>query len=203
VAGSQWPIAKRVGRGHNMRAMSAEIQNRPREFLRPLIASCFGLGYSPIMPGTCCALLGPLFYVPLALGFPSEPLQSGLIAVNLAFWSVVTVAFGRWAESYYQQKDSQVFGTDEVAGFLLTVLLYHDPERPIVTALWAFPVTRIIDIIKIPPARSLERLPRGWGVLADDLLGSIYAAGVLFLIDYFFAGAGLGLPLRSLAPNIE
>jgi phosphatidylglycerophosphatase A len=139
----------------------------------------------------------------LALAFPQEPLQSGLIAGNLLFWCVITVAFGRWAEEYYQQKDSQVFCTDEVAGFLFTILLYHDPARPILTTLWAFPVVRIIDIIKIPPARALERLPRGWGVLADDLLGSIYAAAVLFLLDFLYTGADLTLPLRLVGPNID
>jgi phosphatidylglycerophosphatase A len=40
----------------------------------------------------------------------------------------------------------------------------------------------VIDILKIPPARQLEHLPKGWGVLADDLMGSIYAAGVLHLM---------------------
>ena len=66
---------------------------------------------------------------------------------------------------------------------LLTVLLFH-PSPPITTTLWAFPVTRIIDILKIPPARRLERLPAGWGVLADDLLGSVYAAAALHLLRF-------------------
>ena len=153
-----------------------------REFIRPLIATCFGLGLSPIMPGTCGALLGPAFYIPLALAFRNEPLQTASIAVTLFVWSWITVALGGWAETYYQRKDSQKFVTDEVAGFLLTVLLFHDAARPVLTTLWAFPVTRIIDIVKIPPARQLEKLPRGWGVLADDLLGSVYAAIVLHLL---------------------
>jgi phosphatidylglycerophosphatase A len=155
-----------------------------REFLRPLIASCLGLGYSPIMPGTCGALLGPLCYVPLVWAAPSEPLQTGLIAVALFIWSWITVALGTWSETYYQRKDSQIFVTDEVAGFLLTVLLFHLPEQPVLTILWAFPITRIIDIIKVPPAKRLEKLPAGWGVLADDLLGSVYAAGVLWLLRW-------------------
>ncbi|HEY2412793.1 MAG TPA: phosphatidylglycerophosphatase A [Pirellulaceae bacterium] len=147
----------------------------------PFLASCFGLGYSPIMPGTCGALIGPLLYIPLALAIPSEPVQTSLIAALLILWSWITIALGRWAEEYYQRKDSQIFVTDEVAGFLFTVLLFHDPARPVLTTLWAFPVTRVIDILKIPPARRLEHLPRGWGVLADDLLGSVYAAIVLYL----------------------
>jgi len=156
--------------------------------VRPLVASCFGLGYSPIMPGTCGALIGPLCYIPLALVVPSEPVQSILIAALLILWSWITIALGSWAETYYQRKDSQIFVTDEVAGFLFTVLLFHDPAHPVLTTLWAFPVTRIIDIIKIPPARRLEHLPRGYGVLADDLLGSVYAALCLWLIKLALPG---------------
>jgi phosphatidylglycerophosphatase A len=160
----------------------SQISKSRPEFFRPLIASCFGLGYSPIMPGTCGALIGPLLYIPLALVIPGEPVQAVLIAALLILWSWITIALGSWAENYYQRKDSQIFVTDEVAGFLFTVLLFHDPARPFITTLWAFPVTRIIDILKIPPARRLEHLPRGWGVLADDLLGSVYAAIVLYVL---------------------
>ena len=101
------------------------MQPKRQEIIRPVIASCFGLGYSPIMPGTCGALLGPLFYIPLAFAAPAEPMQTVLIGLALLFWSWITVAFGGWAEGYYQRKDSQVFVTDEVAGFLMTVLLFH------------------------------------------------------------------------------
>jgi phosphatidylglycerophosphatase A len=175
-----------------------DAPSRPPRF-RPLIASCFGLGYSPIMPGTCGALLGPAFYIPLALVVPQDnwplPWQSMLIAAMLLLWCWITVVLGTWAEVYYQKKDSQKFVTDEVAGFLLTVLLWHLPGQPVLTALWAFPVTRIIDIVKVPPAKQLERLPRGWGVLADDLLGSVYAAGLLWAIRLampaWFAGSDL------------
>jgi phosphatidylglycerophosphatase A len=162
----------------------SKIQNSRSEHLRPFIASCFGLGYSPIMPGTCGAMVGPAIYVPLALVVPNEPLQTALIAIALIAWSWITIALGDWAETYYQRKDSQIFVTDEVAGFLLTVLLFHEPLQPVLTTLWAFPITRIIDILKIPPARRLEKLPRGWGVLADDLLGSVYAAVVLYLLKF-------------------
>ena len=154
----------------------SKIQNPQAEFLRPFIATCFGLGLSPIMPGTCGALIGPAIYIPQALALTSQPLQTILIAASLLVWCWITVALGGWAEAYYQKKDSQKFVTDEVAGFLLTVLLFHISDQPVVTTLWAFPVTRIIDILKVPPARQLEKLPRGWGVLADDLLGSVYAA---------------------------
>jgi phosphatidylglycerophosphatase A len=162
-------------------------ESTPRQRKRTaivILASCFGLGYSPIMPGTCGALVGPLVYLPVALLVPAEPWQSLLIAALLLVWTWITIALGQWAESYYGVKDSQVFVTDEVVGFLGTVLLFHLPAQPVLTMLWAFPVTRVIDILKIPPARRLEKLPAGWGVVADDLLGSVYAAMLLYAIRF-------------------
>lgn len=175
-----------------------EAEARPaNRWILTAIASCFGLGYSPIMPGTCGALVGVAIYIPLALVIPSEPWLSLLIAANLLLWCWLTIALGQWAEEYYLTKDSSIFVTDEVAGFLLTVLLWQFavPGQPVLATLWAFPVTRIIDIVKVPPAKQLERLPRGWGVLADDLLGSVYAAGLLWAIRLampaWFAGSDL------------
>jgi phosphatidylglycerophosphatase A len=34
---------------------------------------------------------------------------------------------------------------------------------------------RLFDVVKPPPARQLERLPAGWGILLDDLAAGIYA----------------------------
>jgi phosphatidylglycerophosphatase A len=156
-------------------------------WLKWLLATCGGFGYSPILPGTCGALWGVAIYVPLGLWTP-EPWQTLGIAVALAASSVATVALARWAEGYFGEEDSGRFVTDEVAGFLLTVLLFRLPNDVWTTVLWAFPVTRIIDIVKLPPTRRLEHLPGGWGVLADDLWGSLYAAGLLHLLAHLAPG---------------
>ena len=34
---------------------------------------------------------------------------------------------------------------------------------------------RVFDIFKPPPARAMEKLPLGWGVLVDDLVAGLYA----------------------------
>ena len=156
--------------------------SQPGQTAKWLLATCGGLGYSPILPGTCGALWGVAIYVPLGL-YVSEPWQSWLILLALALSSVVTVILAPWAERYFGEEDSGRFVTDEVAGFLLTVLLFRVPSV-LTTVLWAFPVTRVIDIVKVPPAHRLEHLPGGWGVLADDLWGSLVAAGLLHLLAW-------------------
>jgi phosphatidylglycerophosphatase A len=72
---------------------------------------------------------------------------------------------------------------DEVAGqavtFLAIPLLLPDDlplqQCCLVTAL-GFLFFRAFDIFKPWPIRRLERLPAGWGVLADDLLAGVFAA---------------------------
>jgi phosphatidylglycerophosphatase A len=154
--------------------------------LRWLLATCGGVGYSPILPGTCGALWGLPIYWAILLGTPPG-WHTALLALALLLSCVVTFWLSPWSLVYFGEEDSSRFVTDEIAGFLFTVLLF----RPEGTTLWvqsiaAFLVTRTIDICKVPPARKLENLPGGWGVLADDLLGSIYAAALLWFIWWQF-----------------
>ena len=39
-----------------------------------------------------------------------------------------------------------------------------------------------MDVVKPFPARALERLPGGWGIMADDLMAGVYANLVLRLL---------------------
>ncbi len=142
-----------------------------------LAATCCGLGLSPVAPGTVTALLGVAIYVAIALLAPLA-WQGWLIGLALLIFCALTIALGDWAERYWQKKDSGAFVTDEVAGYLFTVLLFRTPDV-LLTVLWTFPFTRVIDIVKVPPARRLESIPKGWGVLADDLMASVYAAALL------------------------
>ena len=51
---------------------------------------------------------------------------------------------------------------------------------------------RLFDISKPPPIRQLERLPAGWGIMADDLMAGIYAALVLRGLLWCDAAWGTG-----------
>ena len=166
--------------------MPSEKTDSGGERIRLLLATCFGLGYSPILPGTCGALIGLASYLVTAWLVPTDPWLTIILGAMLLVWIFITVWLGGWAEKYFQEKDSGIFVSDEVVGFLMTVTLFHLAGRPGLTALWAFPLTRIIDILKFPPARRLEELPKGWGVVADDLLSSLYTVALLYGLLYTF-----------------
>jgi len=46
----------------------------------------------------------------------------------------------------------------------------------------------LFDIVKPWPIRKLEKLPKGWGILADDLLAGVFAAIVLLIVIFLWMG---------------
>ena len=54
-----------------------------------------------------------------------------------------------------------------------TTLLWV-PFTPVTAAL-GFLAFRVMDVVKPYPARQLEALPGGWGIMADDVMAGVYA----------------------------
>ena len=52
-----------------------------------------------------------------------------------------------------------------------------------------FAVIRLIDIIKPPPAKRLQSLPGGRGIVVDDLVANLYALAVNWMIFFVFFNA--------------
>jgi len=89
---------------------------------------------------------------------------------------VVLFAAGSWAgsvaERHFGRTDPGEVVIDEVMGMLLTLFLTGVGWKG---ALVGFFLFRLSDIVKPPPARRLERLHGGIGVMADDAMAAIYA----------------------------
>jgi phosphatidylglycerophosphatase A len=113
----------------------------------------------------------------------------GLLA---AAGSVICVAFAPAAIAATGKDDPREVVADELAGqavTLLTVPLLVGTMS--VAQAWAiagigFVLFRVFDIAKPWPIRKLEKLPEGWGILADDLLAGVYAAIGLFICIRFW-----------------
>jgi phosphatidylglycerophosphatase A len=134
--------------------------------LAKVIATAFGSGYSPWAPGTAGSLVGLALFVPLASR--AWPVQ---LAAAAAVTLVGALAGGRLA-TLVGKKDPGLVVVDEVAGQWITLIGL--PLTPVV-ALVGFLLFRAMDIVKPWPARDLERLPGGWGIMLDDVAAGLYA----------------------------
>ena len=143
-----------------------------------LLSLWFGCGRVPLAPGTA----GTLGAVPLYLLV--RPF--GVLAV--AALTIVVTAAGIWASSRVAAdtglKDPQIVCVDEVAGVLVTWLASPPSWQGVVAGFLLF---RIFDWKKPFPARKLERLPGGFGIVSDDLAAGAWGAAALLA----FRAAGL------------
>jgi phosphatidylglycerophosphatase A len=108
------------------------------------------------------------------------------MAVLALAGSAICVKFAPAAIAATGKNDPREVVVDELAGQAITFLVM--PLLVIGTAsagqIWGsaalgFVLFRIFDITKPWPIRRLEKFPAGWGILADDLMASVYAWIVL------------------------
>ena len=137
------------------------------------VASAGYTGYVPIAPGTAGSVVGLVLLVGI------RRLVSPLLEVGVL---VVAVVVGVWAsavgERHAGEEDPGLVVIDEVAGMLLTMLWV---PLTWTTAGVGFLAFRFFDIVKPFPARDAERLPGGFGIMADDLVAAVYSAVIVRL----------------------
>jgi phosphatidylglycerophosphatase A len=56
-----------------------------------------------------------------------------------------------------------------------------------------FVLHRLFDITKPPPARQVEALPEGLGIMADDVVAAIYAGATLYFLVWLDSANAWGL----------
>ncbi len=139
------------------------------DFLARVVATAFGSGYAPFAPGTAGSAVGLLLFWPMAaLPWPWPAAASAVLFL------VGSLAAGRVARRV-GLKDPGIVVVDEVVGQWVTLTAL--PFTP-VTAAVGFLLFRVMDVVKPWPARDLERVPGGWGIMADDVGAGLAAAAV-------------------------
>src|SRR5438874_10346140 len=139
---------------------------RRADLLSIVVATGLGSGYAPIAPGTAGSAVGLLLFWPLQ----TQPAVIQVAAVAILF-VVGVVASARVARGLGIE-DPGIVVVDEVVGMWTSLLLL--PFTPL-TAAAGFVLFRILDVFKPYPARQLEALPGGWGIMCDDVMAGIYA----------------------------
>jgi phosphatidylglycerophosphatase A len=152
--------------------------------------SYLGLGWLPLAPGTWASLVPAVVFGLLCwfgVGNIVVWIILCLIAVDAA---TICVWFSPAVIEELDDKDPHEVVVDEVAGQALVYLgAYAAGGREILlTAVVGFLAFRLFDIVKPWPCRRLEKLPAGWGILADDLMAGVYAAVVLQICARLWIG---------------
>lgn len=140
-----------------------------------IIATTFGTGFSPFAPGTVGALLAAIFYY---FVLPAEP-----IALLLFIGIISTI--GIWAATETEKQyghDASVINIDEVVGMIITLFAL---EKNLFNIIAGFILFRFFDIVKPWPVNRFQLLPRGWGVMLDDVAAGIYSLLILHGIHFF------------------
>ncbi len=165
----------------NSAARSGGLPESGSDRLALFLATGGGAGRLPGAPGTWGATLG----LALAAGM-----------LRLPWWAAAAVTFAlillgvpvcRRAAELLARRDPPQVVWDELATVPLVFVFC-----PVASGPWwwqggqlvlGFALHRLFDIAKPPPVRNVERLPQGWGIMADDCVAAAYAAAGLFLLQ--------------------
>lgn len=137
------------------------------------LATALGAGYAPKAPGTFGSAVGLLLWWLL-------PASSAIQAAAIVVIFVVGAWSGSHAERHFGKSDPGQVVIDEVLGQLMT--MWMNPVHGWLGALLGFGLFRLMDIVKPYPARQLEALHGGVGIMADDAMAGVYANLALRLL---------------------
>lgn len=167
-------------KGHSEETARCRRQGKDFPWFPKMLATSFGAGFLPVAPGTWGALVAVALWIPLYIW--ASPWACMIITVCAA---LVYFIAGTWASNLaerYWGKDPVVACADETVGqwVALIPLSHLTPWWEIIIA---FVLFRLFDIFKPLGIRKMEKLPGGWGMMADDILSGVYAAILLYTLN--------------------
>ncbi len=169
------------------------------------VATGFFSGYIPWASGTFGSVVGLLLILipgaasPAALsvlivfGFVIGVYTSGRVAEaeGNALTRTAAAAKAMFQPGGHAQADPSIVVIDEIVGMWISLAGIAIAPAACITAFILF---RLFDVLKPEPARSLERLPGGWGIMLDDVVAGAYAnigtRGILLLWALMGRGTG-------------
>ena len=138
------------------------------------ITTCFGVGYTPLLPGTAACVIA------LIIVF----LIKGQVFLFIVVFISLVLAFSlsTRAEHLLGEKDSKKIVIDDFAGLLISFLFIPHHYKLLIIGFFLF---RMFDILKIPPADKIEKCHGAKGIVGDDVVAGIYTNLVLHILKFF------------------
>ena len=139
-----------------------------------LIATGLGVGYIGKGAGSVAAGLYCIVYYLFTSQF-----HQGFGAI---IFTIVLIILGIWCSNKLEftwGKDNGKIVIDEIVGMQISLLFI---PTTILNISIAFVFFRFFDILKPFYIKKMEKLPKGWGVMFDDILAGIYSNALLQLL---------------------
>lgn len=137
-----------------------------------LLGTGFGTGYARVAPGTFGSAAAAVLV--LLLGRTPLPAHWTLAALALGA-TLLCLRIGARAEALLGGKDPGAFVLDEFAGLFVATLTLGAAWPSVTEVAVAFFLFRLFDVAKPTPARQLQNLGGGAGIVLDDLAAGAYA----------------------------
>ena len=158
--------------------------------MKRMLTSCFGLGFLPVAPGTFGSVPVMVIFALMCWAGVSAAVILSVMVVSVLAGSFACVRYGPEVIEMVGNEDPSEIVADEFAGQAVTYIVGGSVVGPIwLVAIAGFLLFRVFDIFKPWPVCKLEKLPKGWGILADDLMAGVYA-GIVLQICFRFLIAG-------------
>lgn len=141
------------------------------------IASCFKVGYLPLAPGTW----GSIFAILLWWVFLKD-LSTFIFCIIIVFLFFTGIVVSNTIINHNQDNDPSYVIIDELVGQWIALLIIPDGYYNI---LIIFVLFRFFDIIKPWPIRYFEQLPKGLGVMSDDVVAGLFTLILIQIINIY------------------
>jgi phosphatidylglycerophosphatase A len=127
------------------------------------LGSFFYTGFFPFAPATFASLVFCVIYLIPGCDMIASPIVLAVtLAASIPIATQMEIKYGR---------DSGHIVIDEVVGLQVVFTVASPSVSGVALGFFLF---RVFDIIKPFPVRKSQDLPRGYGVVCDDLLAGIY-----------------------------
>ena len=148
-----------------------------------IFTTLFGIGYSPIAPGT----IGSIFSIVFLYFLIKFVSYSFLIIIFLIIFFTSLKLIEKYS-NLLKSHDSSTIVIDEFLGIFLIILFYDYLKfaNDFIMFLLILISFRFFDILKIFPINWVDKnIKNSFGVVLDDLLAGVYSIIVLYSINVF------------------
>ena len=148
-----------------------------------IFPTLFGIGYSPIAPGT----IGSIFSI-VFLYFLIKFVSYGFLVIIFLIIFFTSLKLIEKYSNLLKSHDSSTIVIDEFLGIFLIILFYDYLKfaNDFIMCLLILILFRFFDILKIFPINWVDKnIKNSFGVVLDDLLAGVYSIIVLYSINVF------------------